>query len=102
MGRTLKKGDILEIDENNKINITNIPNKITNIPNKLDEINTSIIRINNGLQSSYFSDLTWDAFTSKMFIVSDFVTSPEPPVVERTVSEVHCLIRSGDAKFIFM
>tara|TARA_B100001750_G_scaffold207621_1_gene186083 strand:+ start:77 stop:988 length:912 start_codon:yes stop_codon:yes gene_type:complete len=64
MGRPLKKGDILEIDENNKINITNIPNN-------LDEINTSIIRINNGLQSSYFSDLTWDAFTSKMFIVSE-------------------------------
>ena len=34
MGRPLKKGDILEIDKNNKINITNIPNN-------LDEINTS-------------------------------------------------------------
>ena len=64
MGRPLKKGDILEIDENNKINITNIPNN-------LDEINTSKIRINKGLQSSYFSDSTWAAFTSKMFTVSE-------------------------------
>ena len=64
MGRPLKKGDILEIDKNNKINITNIPNN-------LDEINTSKIRINKGLQSSYFSDSTWAAFTSKMFTVSE-------------------------------
>ena len=64
MGRPLKKGDILEIDKNNKINITNIPNN-------LDEINTSKIRINKGLQSSYFSDSTWAAFTSKMFRVSE-------------------------------
>ena len=64
MGRPLKKGDILEIDENNKINITNIPNNI-------DEINKYIIRINRGLQSSYFSDSTWAAFTSKMFTVSE-------------------------------
>ena len=64
MGRPLKKGDILEIDKNNKINITNMPNN-------LDEINTSKIRINKGLQSSYFSDSTWAAFTSKMFTVSE-------------------------------
>ena len=64
MGRPLKKGDILEIDKNNEINITNIPNN-------LDEINTSKIRINKGLQSSYFSDSTWAAFTSKMFTVSE-------------------------------
>ena len=64
MGRPLKKGDILEIDKNNKINITNIPNN-------LGEINTSKIRINKGLQSSYFSDSTWAAFTSKMFTVSE-------------------------------
>ena len=64
MGRPLKKGDMLEIDENSKINITNIPNN-------LDEINTSKIRINKGLQSSYFSDSTWAAFTSKMFTVSE-------------------------------
>ena len=64
MGRPLKKGDILEIDKNNEINITNIPNN-------LDEINTSKIRINKGLQSSYFSDSTRAAFTSKMFTVSE-------------------------------
>ena len=58
MGRPLKKGDMLEIDENSKINITDISND-------LDEIDTSIIRINKGLQSSYFSDSTWAAFTSK-------------------------------------
>ena len=64
MGRPLKKGDMLEIDENSKINITDISNN-------LDEIDTSIIRINKGLQSSYFSDSTWAAFTSKMFTVSE-------------------------------
>tara|TARA_B100000029_G_C17584050_1_gene960595 strand:- start:1551 stop:2462 length:912 start_codon:yes stop_codon:yes gene_type:complete len=64
MGRPLKKGDMLEIDENRKINITDISNN-------LDEIDTSIIRINKGLQSSYFSDSTWAAFTSKMFTVSE-------------------------------
>jgi len=64
MGRPLKKGDMLEIDENSKINITDISND-------LDEIDTSIIRINRGLQSSYFSDSTWAAFTSKMFTVSE-------------------------------
>ena len=64
MGRPLKKGDMLEIDENSKINITDISNN-------LDEIDTSIIRINRGLQSSYFSDSTWAAFTSKMFTVSE-------------------------------
>ena len=64
MGRPLKKGDMLEIDENSKINITDISND-------LDEIDTSIIRINKGLQSSYFSDSTWAAFTSKMFTVSE-------------------------------
>ena len=64
MGRPLKKGDILEIDKNNKINITNIPNN-------LDEINTSKILINKGLQSSYFSDSTWASFTYKMFTVSE-------------------------------
>ncbi len=64
MGRPLKKGDMLEIDENRKINITDISNN-------LDEIDTSIIRINKGLQSSYFSDSTWADFTSKMFTVSE-------------------------------
>ena len=64
MGRPLKKGDMIEIDENSKINITDISNN-------LDEIDTSIIRINKGLQSSYFSDSTWAAFTSKMFTVSE-------------------------------
>ena len=64
MGRPLKKGDLLEINESGKINTPNISNKI-------HDINTSIIRINRGLQSSYFSENTWKTFTSQTFTVSD-------------------------------
>ena len=64
MGRPLKKGDILEINESGKINTSNISNKI-------HDINTSIVRINRGLQSSFFSEKTWNTFTSQTFTVSD-------------------------------
>jgi len=64
MGRPLKKGDLLEINESGKINTPNIPNKI-------HDINTSIVRITRGLQSSYFSENTWKTFTSQTFAVSD-------------------------------
>ena len=64
MGRPLKKGDLLEINESDKINTPNISNKI-------HDINTSIIRINKGLQSSFFSEKTWNTFTSQTFTVSD-------------------------------
>ena len=64
MGRSLKKGDLLKINESDKINTPNISNKI-------HDINTSIIRINRGLQSSYFSENTWKTFTSQTFTVSD-------------------------------
>ena len=64
MGRSLKKGDLLKINESDKINTTNISNKI-------HDINTSIIRTNRGLQSSYFSENTWKTFTSQTFTVSD-------------------------------
>ena len=64
MGRPLKKGDLLEINESGKINTPNIPNKI-------HDINTSIVRITRGLQSSFFSENTWKTFTSQTFAVSD-------------------------------
>ena len=64
LGRPLKKGDIVEIGKDNGVNSIDISNNI-------DEINRSIILINSGLQSSCFSDSTWDSFTSKMFIVSE-------------------------------
>ena len=64
LGRPLKKGDIVEIGKDNGVNSIDISNNI-------DEINRSIILINRGLQSSYFSDSTWDSFTSKMFTVSE-------------------------------
>ena len=63
-GRPLEKGDTINIGDLSKVSQPIILNKILNV-------NTTILRITNGLQSEWFSDSTWNKFTSKPFTVSE-------------------------------
>ena len=63
-GRPLEKGDTINIGDLSKVSRPIIFNDKLNV-------NTDILRINSGLQSEWFSDSTWNQFTSKPFTVSE-------------------------------
>lgn len=63
-GRPLAKGETLHIGDLSKVSQPIYLNEQL-------QMDSSILRITNGKQSDWFSDSTWDQFTSKPFTVSE-------------------------------